>query len=56
MVKIVMFYQGSLDEDELRDYLLEMIPKYMVPTVYHKLSRFPYNDNGKIDRKTLMDM
>ena len=53
--KIVMFYQGSLDEDELRDYLLEMIPKYMVPTVYHKLSRFPYNDNGKIDRKKLAE-
>ncbi|MBE5923085.1 MAG: amino acid adenylation domain-containing protein [Lachnospiraceae bacterium] len=51
--KIVLFYQGDIDDNELKDYLLEIIPKYMVPTVYYKLDRFPYNDNGKIDRKKL---
>ena len=51
--QIVLFYQGDVAEDDLRDYLLEVIPKYMVPTVYHQLQRFPYNDNGKIDRKRL---
>ena len=51
--QIVMFYQGDISEDEVREYLLSVIPKYMVPTVYHKLIRFPYNDNGKIDRKKL---
>lgn len=51
--QIVLFYQGDATEDSLRDYLLEVIPKYMVPTVYYKLQRFPYNDNGKIDRKIL---
>ena len=51
--QIVLFYQGDVTEDDLRDYLLEVIPKYMVPTVYHQLQRFPYNDNGKIDRKRL---
>lgn len=51
--QIVLFYQGDIIEDELKDYLLGIIPKYMVPTVYYKLDRFPYNDNGKIDRKKL---
>ncbi len=51
--QIVMFYIGELDQDGLKDYLLDIIPKYMVPTVYHKLDRFPLNDNGKIDRKSL---
>ena len=52
--QIVLFYQGDIIEDELKDYLLGIIPKYMVPTVYYKLDRFPYNDNGKIDRKKLV--
>ncbi len=53
--QIVMFYQGDISEDEVREYLLDIIPKYMVPTVYYKLNRFPYNDNGKIDRKKLSE-
>lgn len=53
--QIVLFYQGDLEEDLLKDYLLTVIPKYMVPTIYFKLERFPYNDNGKIDRKQLTE-
>ena len=51
--QIVLFYQGEIDEKELKDYLLTIIPKYMVPTIYYQLESFPYNDNGKIDRKQL---
>ena len=51
--QIVLFYQGEVLEDELKDYLLTVIPKYMVPTIYYSLKKFPYNDNGKIDRKRL---
>lgn len=51
--KIVLLYQGDVSERELRGYLLKIIPKYMVPTIYYQLSEFPYNDNGKIDRKRL---
>ncbi len=53
--QIVLFYQGDVSEEAIRDYLLDVIPKYMVPTVYHQLQRFPYNDNGKIDRKKLKE-
>ncbi len=53
--EIVLFYQGEIDEVELKNYLLSVIPKYMVPTVYYKLDRFPMNDNGKIDRKLLTE-
>lgn len=54
--QIVLFYQGETGEEELRDYLSMIIPKYMVPTIYISLKRFPYNDNGKIDRKALQKM
>ena len=51
--QIVLFYQGDIEEEALKEYLLTIIPKYMVPTVYIQLKNFPYNDNGKIDRKKL---
>ncbi len=53
--QIVLFYQGDLSEDGMREYLLEKIPKYMVPTIYYRMKAFPYNDNGKIDRKKLAE-
>lgn len=53
--QIVLFYQGDIKEEELRDYFLTVIPKYMVPTVYYQLQKLPYNDNGKIDRKKLKE-
>ena len=51
--QIVLFYQGDIEEEALKEYLLTIIPKYMAPTVYVSLKKFPYNDNGKIDRKKL---
>ena len=53
--QIVLFYQGDIEEEQLKDYLLTIIPKYMVPTMYFQLKKFPYNDNGKIDRKHLTE-
>jgi non-ribosomal peptide synthetase component F len=51
--KIVLFYSGHLEEKKLRAALSELLPKYMLPARYIHLDRFPYNDNGKIDRKAL---
>ena len=51
--RIVLFYVGDVVDKELRSELARKIPKYMIPTVYHQLNNFPYNDNGKIDRKKL---
>lgn len=51
--EIVMFYQGNIDKNALQEILYGILPKYMVPTIYYKLDRFPYNDNGKTDRMAL---
>jgi len=51
--EIVLFYLGDLEKQHLQVSLLELLPKYMVPTRYIKLNEFPYNDNGKIDRLKL---
>ncbi len=41
---------------ELRDYLLEQLPGYMVPSSFVVLDALPLTPNGKVDRTTLMRM
>jgi amino acid adenylation domain-containing protein/non-ribosomal peptide synthase protein (TIGR01720 family) len=40
---------------ELRDYLLEQLPGFMIPSYFVKLQNFPLSPNGKIDRNALPD-
>ncbi|MFY9555779.1 MAG: amino acid adenylation domain-containing protein, partial [Blastocatellia bacterium] len=39
--------------DELRSYLNEHLPAYMIPSSFVHLSRMPLSRNGKIDRQAL---
>jgi amino acid adenylation domain-containing protein len=39
--------------DELRGYLAEKLPDYMVPAAFVLMERLPLNANGKIDRQAL---
>ncbi|GGX33165.1 MupA/Atu3671 family FMN-dependent luciferase-like monooxygenase [Aquimarina muelleri] len=40
----------------LRGYLLEYLPKYMIPNRYIYVKEFPLTPNGKLDRKALIEI
>ncbi|MFP2934629.1 condensation domain-containing protein, partial [Pyxidicoccus sp. 3LG] len=43
----------TLSVSELRDFLKERVPEYMVPSAFVPLAALPLNTNGKVDRKAL---
>ncbi|MEW6736592.1 MAG: amino acid adenylation domain-containing protein, partial [Acidobacteriota bacterium] len=50
---------GQLDTalvSELRGFLVEKLPEYMIPTEYVILTALPLTENGKIDRKALLSV
>jgi amino acid adenylation domain-containing protein/non-ribosomal peptide synthase protein (TIGR01720 family) len=44
---------SSLSSSELRQFLQERLPEYMVPSAFVLRSKLPLTPNGKVDRKAL---
>ncbi|MBO0684971.1 MAG: AMP-binding protein, partial [Candidatus Dormibacteraeota bacterium] len=54
LVAYVVGHRGEAPEGgELRGYLEERLPKYMVPAVYVAMEGLPQTPNGKLDRRAL---
>jgi D-alanine--poly(phosphoribitol) ligase subunit 1 len=53
--EITLFYEatGEASPASIRQELSRSLPKYMLPTVFHRLDALPRNPNGKIDRQEL---
>lgn len=45
----------EFDNDRIRLDLRQMIPDYMIPSVFHREAILPKNPNGKIDRRYLAE-
>jgi amino acid adenylation domain-containing protein len=52
---LIAYTTGEATEEELKTYLKERLPSYMVPNYYVKLESIPLTSNGKVDRKALPD-
>jgi acyl carrier protein len=53
LVAYIRYTDASQDVDQIRSWLRERLPDYMVPGVLVPLDEFPLTPNGKIDRKRL---
>ncbi|MGH3903464.1 MAG: non-ribosomal peptide synthase/polyketide synthase, partial [Pseudonocardiaceae bacterium] len=50
---VVPAADDGVDPNELRGFLRQVLPDYMVPSAFVALDRFPLNPNGKLDRRAL---
>lgn len=54
--KIILFYAGNqVGADEIKSILKTKVLDYMMPKEVIYLEHFPYNANGKVDRKRLKE-
>lgn len=45
--------EGEIEIDNVKDFLADYIPEYMIPAQYIMIDEMPLTDNGKINRKRL---
>jgi aspartate racemase len=55
LVAYVTVASGGVAAAELRDYVKQQLPEYMVPVSVVFLESFPFTPNGKVDRRALAD-
>jgi D-alanine--poly(phosphoribitol) ligase subunit 1 len=54
--RIVAIVSGKeCDENQIRRDLKQIVPAYMVPSVFHREDRLPKTANGKVDRRSLAE-
>ena len=52
---IVFHQQQTVESNELRQFLKEKLPDYMIPSAFMVLEKLPLTPNGKIDRQALLE-
>ncbi|SDD50974.1 iturin family lipopeptide synthetase C [Paenibacillus sp. CF095] len=44
----------NLEVEEIKAYLSERLPSYMIPSLFYLIDQIPITSNGKVDRKSLL--
>ncbi|MDM8558776.1 amino acid adenylation domain-containing protein [Candidatus Parabeggiatoa sp. HSG14] len=53
---LVLYQEQVIDNTELRHFLQEKLPDYMIPSAFITLETLPLTPNGKIDRRKLSQL
>jgi acyl-coenzyme A synthetase/AMP-(fatty) acid ligase len=53
--ELVLFYVGEADEQTVMAHLRTRLPRYYLPARLVKRRDMPMTDNGKVDRRALME-
>jgi amino acid adenylation domain-containing protein len=51
--RLAAYVVGQVSSRELREYLKQRLPDYMIPSAYVMLEQLPLTANGKVDRRAL---
>jgi aryl carrier-like protein len=51
--QLVAYVVGEAASGDLRRYLKDKLPEYMVPQIFVSLDQLPLNANGKVDKRSL---
>jgi amino acid adenylation domain-containing protein len=55
-VLVAYLVSDKIDKSNLRDFLKQHLPDYMIPSFYVELAELPLTHNGKLDRNALPDV
>ncbi len=52
---LAAYYISEIDisANELRDFLSQRVPDYMIPSYFIRMEKFPYTLNGKLDKRLM---
>jgi len=53
--RLIAFYCGTADPKELKKSLYDVLPEYMIPSLFRQMPELPLTPNGKINRKLLLE-
>ena len=54
--RIMLFYTGALNQNEMLMHLQTLLPRYMIPALLMQLKAIPLTPNGKLDRNKLREL
>lgn len=55
-IVVFMISDKELKSNDIKSFLVTVLPNYMIPSLYVQLEKFPLSSSGKVERKLLLSM